>query len=135
MVDYISPLIKPIGIVFYIIFIVDLSPLHRGIVCKDRAFMEGAALVNVWVAPQKLLPKWQMDGIQPCLVLICGLLLSPTVIRKKTTHIGHFYTLLILIPYSKMSMLAPTEPGSLQYPEFGSGEYGMACRKCKSQPN
>jgi len=29
-VHYISPLIIPIGIVFYIIFIVDLSPLQRG---------------------------------------------------------------------------------------------------------
>ena len=57
LADYISPFIKPIGIVLYIVFIVDLSPLQRGIACKDRAFMEGAALVSVRVAPQKLLPK------------------------------------------------------------------------------
>ena len=44
---HISLLIKPIGIVLCIVFIVDLSPLQRGIACKDRAFMEGAELVNV----------------------------------------------------------------------------------------
>ena len=57
LVDYIFPLIKPIGTVFYLVFIVDLSPLQRGIAGKDRAFMEREALVNVWVAPQKDLPK------------------------------------------------------------------------------
>ena len=109
MVDYSSPLIKPIGIVLYIVFIVDLSPLQRGIACKDRAFMEGAALVNLRVAPQKLLPKWQMDGIQPCLVLLVDWIIALSHSNKeKTTHIGHFYTLLILIPSSQMSMLAPT---------------------------
>ena len=44
-------------------FIIHLSPLPRGIACKDRAFMEGAALVKVRVASQFHLPKWKMDGI------------------------------------------------------------------------
>ena len=95
MVDYISPLIKPIGIVFYIVFIVDLSPLQRGIACKDRAFMEGAALVNVWVAPQKLLPKWQMDGIQPCFLLLSGLGDCSFSHSKKGTKTLLFSTLFI----------------------------------------
>ena len=57
MVDYVFPLIKPNGAVFYLVFIVDLSPLQRGIAGKDRVFMEREALANVWVAPQKDLPK------------------------------------------------------------------------------
>ena len=68
--------------------------------------MEGAALVNVWVAPQKLLPKWQMDGIQPCLVLLVDWIIALSHSNKeKTTHIGHFYTLLILIPSSHFQLV------------------------------
>ena len=36
---------------------------------------------------------------------------------------------------SRMTMLAPTEPGSSLPPEWGSGEDGMACCESRPQPN
>ena len=99
--------------------------------------MEGAALVNVWVAPQKPLPKWQMDGIQPCLVLLVDWIIALSHSNKeKTTHIGHFYTLLILIPSSQMSTLVPTEPESLQsIQNLGVESMEWPVVMSKSQPN
>ena len=90
---HISLLIKLIGIVLCIVFIVDLSPLQQGIACKDWAFMEGAALVNVRVTLQKLLPEWQMHGIH-CFTLLSGLDdYSLPQYKGKTQHILDIFTL------------------------------------------
>ena len=104
---HISLLIKPIGIVLCIVFIVDLSPLQRGIACKDRAFMEGAALVNVRVVPQKRLPKWQVDGIQPCFLLLSGLgdcsFSYSKKGKKNTSFFKHFLFVLLSLTGKSVS--------------------------------
>ena len=85
---YIFPLIIPISKVFYIILIVDSSPSQRGTAFKHREFMEWTTQENVWVAPNKNVPKWPVV-VEFTLVLSLFSWYSPLLLGAFKTALPH----------------------------------------------